>query len=88
MKKRWTQLPLRSCTSRYKCALSKLVGQCDGTITFGQPFRDGGRGRRAHERCVRAAATDAQSDALAEIGSALAAGIFGLKPDRTTGVAN
>lgn len=85
--KRWTQLPLRTCITRHDCALQPVVGQCDGKIVLGQTFRDGGKGKRAHERCVRVAAEAAEaadSTSLQHMSSALAAGLFGARLDRTT----
>jgi hypothetical protein len=83
-RKRWLDLTLRSATKRYTCALQPIVGQCDGVIAFGQTYYDGGCGQRAHARCARIAADEAQSDALSFMSSALAAGLFGARADRTT----
>ena len=87
-RKRWTQLKLRTCLTGHICALAPLVSECDGRIRWGETYRDGGKGYRAHARCVRLAATDARSSALSELRSALAAQLFGLRLDRTKGAVN
>lgn len=42
----WSKYKLRHCHSMHQCKL------CDESIRLGQPYRDGGHGRRAHEACV------------------------------------
>lgn len=88
MKRRWTQLKLRTAIKRHDCALAPVLGRCDGAIVFGQTYRDGGHGKRAHERCVRLAQSAERHDALSNMSSALAAGLFGLRVDRTKGAVN
>lgn len=39
--------PLRTCQSLHHCEI------CDGDITLGQRYYDGGYGRRVHEACAR-----------------------------------
>jgi len=45
-RKPWTAYPKRVCRSMHEC---KICGQL---INLGEGYRDGGYGRRAHERCV------------------------------------
>ncbi len=87
--KHWAQYPLRTAIKRHECALRSVVFACDGVIRWGQAYRDGGKGRRAHSRCVRLALRGATSDdALQLMSGALAAGLFGLRADRTKGAVN
>lgn len=44
--KPWSEYPLRTCQSLHHCNL------CSKDITYGQEYRDGGYGRRAHAFCV------------------------------------
>lgn len=96
MSRRWTQLPLRTCHTQHTCALRDVVGRCNGIIHFGETYRDGGHGKRAHERCVRIAAGDealpqqrrvsaraTQATPLANVSSAPAASLFGARVSRT-----
>lgn len=42
----WYNYKIRTCMSMHGCRI------CEETIGFGEPYYDGGIGRRAHTRCV------------------------------------
>ena len=48
----WTRYKLRTCRSLHSCAICKHFSDGDTSIRFGDPYYDGGYGRRAHQLCV------------------------------------
>ena len=48
----WTSYPKRTCMTLHECRI------CGQLIRAGQEYRDGGYGRRAHEKCVSARVDD------------------------------
>lgn len=61
----WSDYRLRTCRTTHECAIGPALGTCNGTISLGEQYRDGGRGKRAHLRCAADPRTVRQDEARA-----------------------